>query len=488
MSFNYSRRWTVVSVTTLGTLMSAIDSTIVILGIPLIMQSIHANLIEMAWVIMGYILMSTSLVLAIGRIGDNYGRIKVYEMGFLVFTLGSALSGLSFNGAELVTFRFVQGIGGAMMIGNSWALISEAFPENERGKAFGINSIAWGVGGVVAPIIGGVIITYLGWRYIFYVNVPIGLFAVLWARFRLKGFVEVKKKETFDILGAALFTIFISLLLIAITMSIGVGWDFLNSAILFASFLVLFTFFFVETKVNSPIFKFNLFKNRVYFASTGASFLQSLAMFAIMFLVIFYLEGVKGYSIIESSILLIPMPLLSSVLAPVGGAISDKVGARIPATIGIIIQAFALYILSGLTVLSPYFLIAAGLGIMGVGSGLFFSPNASAVMSSTPRGYYGVGSGMMTTLRNTGQVISIALALLIASWAMPQSAVFALFLGSGVNINRSVMLSYVKGMDYAFRLSIMLAVLAAVASFIRGKENRRSLEVEAKSVNPLGKT
>ncbi|MGC8674521.1 MAG: MFS transporter [Thermoprotei archaeon] len=488
MSFNYSRRWTVVSVTTLGTLMSAIDSTIVILGIPLIMQSIHANLIEMAWVIMGYILMSTSLVLAIGRIGDNYGRIKVYEMGFLVFTLGSALSGLSFNGAELVTFRFVQGIGGAMMIGNSWALISEAFPENERGKAFGINSIAWGVGGVVAPIIGGVIITYLGWRYIFYVNVPIGLFAVLWARFRLKGFVEVKKKETFDILGAALFTIFISLLIIAITMSIGVGWDFLNSAILFASFLVLFTFFFVETKVNSPIFKFNLFKNRVYFASTGASFLQSLAMFAIMFLVIFYLEGVKGYSIIESSILLIPMPLLSSVLAPVGGAISDKVGARIPATIGIIIQAFALYILSGLTVLSPYFLIAAGLGIMGVGSGLFFSPNASAVMSSTPRGYYGVGSGMMTTLRNTGQVISIALALLIASWAMPQSAVFALFLGSGVNINRSVMLSYVKGMDYAFRLSIMLAVLAAVASFIRGKENRRSLEVEAKSVNPLGKT
>ncbi len=488
MSFNYSRRWTVVSVTTLGTLMSAIDSTIVILGIPLIMQSIHANLIEMAWVIMGYILMSTSLVLAIGRIGDNYGRIKVYEMGFLVFTLGSALSGLSFNGAELVTFRFVQGIGGAMMIGNSWALISEAFPENERGKAFGINSIAWGVGGVVAPIIGGVIITYLGWRYIFYVNVPIGLFAVLWARFRLKGFVEVKKKETFDILGAALFTIFISLLLIAITMSIGVGWDFLNSAILFASFLVLFTFFFVETKVNSPVFKFNLFKNRVYFASTGASFLQSLAMFAIMFLVIFYLEGVKGYSIIESSILLIPMPLLSSVLAPVGGAISDKVGARIPATIGIIIQAFALYILSGLTVLSPYFLIAAGLGIMGVGSGLFFSPNASAVMSSTPRGYYGVGSGMMTTLRNTGQVISIALALLIASWAMPQSAVFALFLGSSVNINRSVMLSYVKGMDYAFRLSIMLAVLAAVASFIRGKENRRSLEVEAKSVNPLGKT
>jgi len=478
---NYSKRWTVVSVTTLGTLMTAIDSTIVILGIPIIMQALHGNMIEMAWVIMGYILMSTSLVLTIGRVGDTYGRIRVYEAGFLVFVLGSALSGLSMSGVELVVFRFLQGAGGAMMVGNSWALISEAFPENERGKAFGINSVAWGVGGVVAPVLGGVIITYLGWRYIFFVNVPIGLFAVFWARFRLKGFVEAKKKESFDLPGASLFTAFVTLLLVAITASIGVGWDALVVSLLISSFVVLLAFFFVEQKAKSPIFKFSLFGNRVYLASTMASFLQSLAMFAVMFLLIFYLEGVKGYSVIESSILLIPMPLFSSVFAPFGGAISDKIGARIPATLGIVIQAAGLYALSELGTNSPYLYVALGLAIMGIGSGLFFSPNASAVMSSTPRGYYGVGSGMMTTLRNTGQVVSIALALAVAAAAMPQSAVFALFLGTSVNISHSVMASYVNGMDGAFRLSIALAAVAALASFVRGKEVRRSLEAELAS-------
>ncbi|MFQ1021180.1 MFS transporter [Tardisphaera saccharovorans] len=478
MSVNYSRRWTVVSVTTLGTLMAAIDSTIVILGIPVIMQALHANLIEMAWVIMGYILMSTALVLTIGRVGDTFGRIRVYEAGFLIFALGSALSGLSTSGWEIVIFRFIQGIGGAMMVGNSWALISEAFPENERGKAFGINSIAWGIGGVVAPVLGGLIITYLGWRYIFYVNVPIGIFAVLWARIRLSGFVESKRRESFDVAGAALFTAFVALLLVAITMSIGVGWDALSLTVLTLSLIALAAFFAAEKKVSSPIFKFSLFSNRVYLASTLASFLQSLAMFAIMFLVIFYLEAVKGYSVIESSILLIPMPLLSSLLAPFGGLLSDRIGARLPATIGILIQGIALFLLSELTVRSSYLFVALGLAVMGIGSGLFFSPNASAVMSSTPRGYYGVGSGMMTTLRNTGQVISIALALAVAAGSMPESAVFALFLGTSTNLSSSILSSFVGGMDNAFRLSIALALVAAVASAVRGKELRRSLQQE----------
>ncbi len=478
MAVNYARRWTIVSVTTLGTLMASIDSTIVILGIPIIMQALHANLIEMAWVIMGYILMSTAFVLTIGRIGDTFGRIKVYELGFLVFVIGSALSGLSLNGIQIVAFRMIQGIGGAMMVGNSWALISEAFPENERGKAFGINSIAWGIGGVVAPILGGLIITYLGWRYIFYVNVPIGVFAILWARVRLRGFVENKVNEGFDFAGAGLFTAFVALLILAITMSIGTGWNSSSLTVLSLSLVALFAFVIIEKEVRSPIFRFSLFTNRVYLASTLASTIQSLAMFSIMFLIIFYLEAVKGYSVMESSILLIPMPLLSSLVAPFGGLLSDRIGARLPATIGLLVQGTASLMLSELSVNSPYLYVALGLAIMGIGSGLFFSPNASAVMSSTPRGHYGVGSGMMTTLRNTGQVISIALALAVAASSMPQSAVFALFLGNATNLSRSVLSSYVRGMGSALRLSMVLALFAALASAVRGKEVRRSLEQE----------
>jgi len=467
---NYSKRWDVISVTTLGSLMTAIDSTIVILGIPVIMQAIHADMIEMAWVIMGYILMSTSLVLTIGRIGDSYGRIRVYEAGFLVFVLGSALSGLSQTGWQLVVFRLLQGSGGAMMIGNSFALISEAFPENERGKAFGINSIAWGIGGVVAPVLGGVIITYLGWRYIFYVNVPIGLFAVLWARFRLRGFTETKRKEDFDFAGAALFTASVSLVLIAIMASIGVGISVIDVSSVVLSMMAFLAFLVVERRSVHPLFRFSMFRDRVYAASTTAAFLQSVAMYAIMFLAIFYLEAAKGYSILESSILLIPMPLFSSLVAPLGGLISDRIGARVPATAGIALQGVALCMLSALTLNSSYAAVAAGLAVMGVGSGLFFSPNTSAVMSSIPRGYYGVGSGMMTTLRNTGQAISIALAIAVAAASMPLDAVFALFLGTNVSLSASFMTAYVEGMDSALRFSIALAALAGFASLVRGRQ------------------
>src|SRR5574340_701948 len=209
-------KWIVLSVTTIGALMAAIDSTIVILGLPDMMVKLHADLIEMIWVIMGYILVSTVFLLTFGRVADMFGRVRMYNLGFVVFTVGSALCGLSANATQLILFRLVQGAGAALMVVNSVALVTEVFPADERGRALGINAITWSLGGVFGPILGGVILTAADWRWIFFINVPIGVFGALWSYRALKELSKRKAGEKFDPVGAATFSIGLTALLIAL--------------------------------------------------------------------------------------------------------------------------------------------------------------------------------------------------------------------------------------------------------------------------------
>ena len=474
-------KWIALSVTTIGALMAAIDSTIVILALPDMMVKLHADLIEMIWVIMAYILISTVFLLTFGRVADMIGRVRMYNLGFVVFTIGSALCGISQSATQLILFRLVQGAGAAMMMVNSLAIITEVFPPNERGRTLGINGITWALGGIAGPLLGGLILTAADWRWIFYINVPIGILGTVWAYRALHEMSKPKQGEAFDPLGAATFSLGLVALLIALTLGIEFSWTSLPILSLFTLFVVmLVVFFWWELRAKSPVLDLSLFQNRVYNFSVLAAMLQALAMFAVNFLIVFYLQAVRGYDPLTAALLLIPLPLVSAVVGPLSGLLADHIGARLPATVGVLLEAGALlWFITQLSPATPYLPIAAGLALMGLGGGLFWSPNTSAAMNGAPLRRLGIASATLATLRQTGMVTSFALALAVAAGSLPRSVVMDLFVGTNVTLGSQVMQEFIVGIQSAFWVSAALCLVAAGFSLVRGREDRRQ-QVQAR--------
>ncbi len=468
-------KWIALSVTTIGALMSAIDSTIVTLALPDMMVKLHADLIEMVWVIMGYILISTVFLLTFGRAADMLGRVRMYNLGFVVFTVGSALCALSQNATQLIVFRLVQGGGAALMMVNSPAIITEVFPPNERGRALGINGITWAIGGVAGPLLGGLILSAADWRWIFYINVPIGIAGTIWGYLALHEKSKPKQGERFDGIGAATFSLGLVSLLIALTLGIQYRWTSLPIMSLFALFAVMLVVFFAwERHAASAVLDLTLFQNRVYNFSVLAAMLESLAIFAVNFLIVFYLQGVRGYDPLTAALLLIPMPIVSAIVGPLSGLLADHIGARIPATAGVLVNAAALvWFITRLSPTSPYWEIALGLGMMGLGGGLFWSPNTSAAMNSAAVNRLGVASATLATLRQTGMVTSFAVALAVAAGSLPRDVVMDLFVGTNVTLGSEVMQAFIIGIRHAFVVSAGLCVVAAGFSLVRGREDRQ---------------
>jgi EmrB/QacA subfamily drug resistance transporter len=472
-------KWIVLSVTTIGALMASIDSTIVILGLPDMMVKLHADLIEMIWVIMGYILVSTVFLLTFGRVADMLGRVRMYNLGFVVFTIGSALCGISGNATQLIIFRLIQGSGAAMMVVNSVALITEVFPPNERGKALGLNAITFSIGGVAGPILGGLILTFADWRWIFFINIPIGLFGAVWGYRALKEMSIRKEGERFDIIGAVTFSAGLTALLIALTLGIEYAFTSTPILILFGVFVLgLILFLWWERRAGNPVLDLSLFYNRIYNFSVLSAMIQSLALFAVNFLIVFYLQGVLGYDPLKAALLLIPLPILTSIVAPLGGNIADRIGARVPATLGLIIQGAALVWFTRISPAMPYWQIALGLALMGAGGGLFYPPNTSAAMNGAPKNRLGIASGTLATLRQAGMVTSFALSLAVAASSLPRDVMMQLFVGNNVTLGSAPMQAFVTGMHSAFYVSTVLVLIAAGISFVRGKEDRSKLAEE----------
>ncbi len=474
-------KWIALSVTTIGALMASIDGTIVILALPQMMERLHADLVRMIWVIMGYILVSTVLLLAIGRIADMVGRVRLYNLGFVVFTVGSALCGLSPTATYLILARLVQGAGAALMMVNSPAIITEVFPPHERGRALGINGITWAIGGIAGPLLGGLILTVADWRWVFYINVPIGIAGSLWGYVALKEMSTRKRGEKFDFPGALMFSVGLMALLFALTMGIQFSW--LSPAILalFGLFVVMLVLFLSwERRAARPVLDMSLFDNRIYNFSVLAAMLQALAMFAMNFLIVFYLQAVRGYDPLTAALLLIPFSLVSVVVGPLSGLLADHIGARAPATAGLLLQAAALvWFIFTLGPSTPYGSIVVGLVLVGFGGGLFWSPNTSAAMNGAPRDRLGIASAALATLRQTGMVTSFALALAVAAGSLPRDAMMKLFVGTNVTLGSGPMQAFVIGIRHAFLVSVVLCVLAAGMSFVRGAENRRAAKMEA---------
>ena len=484
----FEYKWIALSVTTIGALMAAIDSTIVILALPDMMIKLHADLIEMVWVIMSYILISTVFLLTFGRVADMLGRVRMYNLGFVVFTVGSALCGISGTATQLILFRLVQGSGAALMMVNSPAIITEVFPPNERGRALGINGVTWALGGIVGPLLGGVILAAASWRWIFYINVPIGIIGTVWGYLALHEISKPNQSERFDPIGAVTFSLGLVALLIALTLGIQYSWTSPLILSLFALFVIMFIAFFLwERKPSNPVLDLSLFQSRVYNFSVLAAMLQSLAMFAVDFLIVFYLQGVRGYAPLTAALLLLPLPIVSAVVGPLSGLLADHIGARIPATLGVLIQATALaWFITRLSPVTPYWELAVGLALMGLGGGLFWSPNTSAAMNGAPVARLGIASATLATLRQTGMVTSFALALAVAAGSLPNSVVMNLFVGTNVALGSQMMQDFIVGIQNAFVVSAVLCLVAAGFSFVRGKENRRQQAQLDISTNEAG--
>jgi len=456
-------KYVALAVTTVGALMFAIDSTIVILAFPPMMSDLHASLVSMIWVLMGYSLMSTVALLTFGRLADMFGRVRMYNVGFVVFTIGSALCGFSTTDLQLNLFRLVQGIGGAMLLANSMAIITEAFPPEERGQAMGINSVVWAIGSIAGPLVGGLILAGASWRWVFLVNVPIGIVATLAALLLLREISTRSRGERFDALGAIFFSASLAALLVALNQGIGLGW---TSPIIIGLLLacVVFgaAFFFWNRASAHPVLDFRLFADRVFTAAVTTSTLQALAVFAVNLLIVYYLEVVQGQSPLTAALALVPLSVMNSVMGPIGGTLSDRLGSRRPVAIGLLAQAAGLVVLSTLQVGSSYLHVVLGLLLVGFGSGLFWAPSTSAAMGAAPANRLGVAAATLGTWRNTGQVVSYALSLAIAAAAVPANAQTQLFLGQSVHLAGTVAAGFVDGMRAAFLLSIVICLIAAV--------------------------
>jgi len=460
------------TVVLMGVMITAVDTTIVILGLPVMMQKLHANMVGMVWVITAYLLVLTMTTTQLGRFGDMYGRVRMYNLGFLVFTVGSVLCGLAGSQGALVGFRILQAVGGAMVSANSGAIIADTVPPKERGRAYGLTSIGWNVGAVLGILLGGLIVTFVDWRYIFFINLPIGgVGFVIGLRVLRERSPRVSRR--LDLPGVALLGAGLLLVLIGLTAATGAGWTHRIVAEVILGCLLLCALVFWERRAPAPLVDMAMLRHRVLSASVLAAFFQALGSYAVLFLVIMYLQGVRGLSPFSASLLLIPGYVVGGLLGPLTGRMADRRGARLPASIGLALQAVAFGLYATLSTSSPLALIVFAALLNGIGSAFFFPANSSAVMANAPAGQYGVASGLLRTMSNIGMVTSFAVALLAAAAAIPRQAAFAIFLGVH-RISGSIAAGFVQGLHAALLTAVVLLACAFTLSILRGPENRRA--------------
>ncbi len=454
----------------MGVMIAAIDTTIVVLAMPVMMGDLHSNLLTMIWVIMAYLLVMTVLTTQVGRFGDMYGRVRMYNVGFAVFTAGSVACGIATTGAALVACRILQAVGGALISSNSGAIIADTFPASERGRAYGMTSIGYNTGAVLGILLGGLIITFINWRFIFFINLPIGVTALILG-VRILRERSPRLARRIDLPGVALLGGGLLLLLIGLTNATGAGFTAPVAEMIAAGLLVIAAFLLWERFAPAPLLDLRLLRRRVLTASAFAASLQALGSFAVLFLVIMYLQGVRGLSPFSASLLLVPGYVVGGFIGPWSGRIADRLGARVPASIGLLGQVAGVLIYATLTVSSPLWVVVLAATVNGTGSGFFFPANSSAVMADAPPRDYGIASGLLRTLSNVGMVTSFAVALLIASTAIPRQAAFAIFVGT-THLQAALASAFVRGLHAALVGSIVFLGLALVLSLLRGRESR----------------
>jgi EmrB/QacA subfamily drug resistance transporter len=412
---DYNVKWFVLAAVGMGVFLATIDGSIVNIALPTLVEAFDTNFPSVQWVVLAYLLTITTLMLSVGRLADMIGKKSIYASGFVIFTLGSALCGISPSVYWLIAFRVFQAVGAAMIMALGTAIVTEAFPPQERGKALGITGSIVSVGIVIGPTIGGLLIQSLSWNWIFYVNLPVGILGI-WMVMRYVPAIRPASRQRFDILGA--LTLFASLLclLLALTNGQERGFTSLPILIMFAlSAILLAVFIYIELHSQQPMIDLSLFRNRLFSTNLATAILTFIAFSGVIILMPFYLENVLGYSPRQAGLLLVTVPVMLGISSPISGVLSDRMGTRLIGSIGLAI------ILAGYIGVSTLSAETTSLGYIlrfipvGLGFGIFQSPNNSAIMGAAPRERLGIVSGMLAISRTLGQTTGIA--LMGAIWA-----------------------------------------------------------------------
>ncbi|WP_292374522.1 MULTISPECIES: MFS transporter [unclassified Methanosarcina] len=433
------------------------DGSAVNIALPAIGNEFHMNSISLSWVATAYLLSSALFLVPFGKIADIYGRKKVFLCGIAIFSISSLIMTMVTSTELLIGLRVVQGIGSAMIFGTSVAIVTSVFPPGERGKALGIYITAVYIGLSVGPLLGGAMTQYLGWRSIFFVNVPIGITAILLTLWKIKGEWAECRGQKFDLTGSIIYSVAV----VAVMYGFSVLPDFKGAALLAVGIIGVIVFALYEMRIPSPVLDISLLtNNRIFAFSNLSALINYSATYAVTFLLSLDLQYTKGFTPENAGLILVAQPVIMAMVSPIAGRLSDKIEPRIVASAGMTFTALGLFLLIFLTETTPIWHLIITLVILGIGFGLFSPPNTNAIMSSVDKRFYGVASGMNGTMRLLGQMLSMGIAMMI----------FAIVIGP-VEITPEYYPQFVLSLHYAFILFTVFCIIGIFASLVRGKRS-----------------
>lgn len=467
-------KWTVLGIVAIGIFMATLDSSIVNISLPQISLDFDVPLSgAVEWVVIAYLIVIAGILLTLGRLSDMVGRKLIWVLGLIIFTASSCLCGAAPSLSFLVAFRALQGIGGAMIMAVGPAMVTRAFPPNERGRALGLNAFVVAAGTSVGPAIGGIITQAISWRWIFYINVPIGIIGIVAAiRFFNEPMNFNKGTQRFDPIGAILLSAGLACLMLAMTFGQELGWkSFIIIGLFSAAFLQLVLFVMNERRVSYPVVDLSLLRNRLFSAALLSSFLCFLALFAVVFLMPFYLQELMSFPPHKAGLVMTAVPLTISLIAPLSGWLSDHVGSRMLSSAGLAVSSIGLWFLSNLTAHESIFDIVWPLVVTGLGQALFQSPNNSAIMGSVPLDRLGVASGFLSTVRVVGQASSVALAGAIFTSLGGAQAGAMLHQGEASPVG-PLAATFIHAFHMALLTCMIISAIGVFTSLLRGQTRR----------------
>jgi EmrB/QacA subfamily drug resistance transporter len=426
-------RWWVLVTLGIGTFMSALDGSVVNTLLPVLGRAMGTSVAGIEWVTTVYLLVISGLLLSVGRAGDLFGHKHLYLTGFVLFVVGSALCGLAGSARALIALRVVQALGAAMLMATAPAILTRSFPANQRGRALGALGTFTYLGLTAGPSLGGWLAAVFGWRSVFYINVPVGLLAIAFALRTIPHDRVTHREERFDLLGAASFTAGLVALLVALNQGHAWGWSSPRIlALLGAAALLLTAFVRIETHRASPMLDLSLFRSRIFSASVVSALLNYACVYSVLFVLPFLLIEGRGLGTQQAGMVLTAQPIVMAVVAPLSGHHSDRIGSRGLATVGMLVLAAGLVCLALLVQHGSLAAIAAALALVGLGVGLFVSPNNSALMGAAPPHRQGIASGVLATARNVGMVLGVGFAGAVFTTVVARAGVPADGLAAGV--------------------------------------------------------
>ena len=471
-----SKRVVVLLITSIAAFMSPLDGSIVNVALPSIARSLNAGLGFLILVPTIYLIVLASLQTTFGRLADVKGRVRIFKIGVAVFTVASLFAGFSQDILQLIFCRMIQGVGAAIMGATSTALVAEAYPPSKRGTAIGVNTMAVYAGLTLGPVLGGFLVQGFGWRSIFLVNIPIGITTLLLSTYWLRGLGVKTTKRGFDWVGSATLTLFLVTLLLILSQR---DLQFTATQLTTLSALCILSFsafIYTERRVSEPLMDLHLFtSNRLFSAGNITALLNYLTTAGTVLLISLHLQFILGYSPSEAGLILLTQPLVMVIVAPMAGWLSDRIDARVLSSIGMMIRTAGLLLLAFYSeALSRSFVIIP-LFILGLGNGLFSSPNVNSILSSVPQERYGLASGIISTMRTVGQSIGIAIMGSIVSLVMPPGTFAKLSEGAGELIE-----FFLSGVRLSFFVASILSGLGVFTSLVRGSEHKQGSVADVK--------